>query len=428
MKSALILLLALALPSPGTRSGIRKVPGVAPDRPNVLLLLFDDLGYGDLPAYGADDVRTPNIDRLAREGIRLSNYYASAPLCSPSRAGYLTGRYQQRAGIEKNIPETGSGSAGLAATQPSIARSLRAAGYETGLVGKWHLGFTPDGSPNAHGFDSYFGPLGNTDNFTHRSRNGTPLLYENQVRVSREGYMTDLIEENAVAFLEAERSGPFFLQVAFTAVHVPYQRPDRPDDVRSPATWYDGDRSDYVAILEHADTAVGRILEALDRRGLAERTLVILASDNGAIRAGRNVPLAGGKYQLWEGGIRVPCILRMPGVLPAGAVSSQAAISMDLTASILATAPLDGIDLFPLLRGERPPVERTLFWRTRSSKYGKQKAVRMGRWKYLRVNGRDRLFDLDTDLGERDDMSSTHPEILAEMRTALKAWEREVVR
>jgi arylsulfatase A-like enzyme len=367
---SLSIITAAVLAAPAARSA---EPAAAEPRPNVVVVLIDDMGYGDLGCYGAADIRTPHIDRLAREGVKLTDFYANGPVCTPTRAALLTGRYPQRVGLEWAIAP-GQTEPGLPTAETSLARMLKGHGYATALFGKWHLGYRPEFGPLAHGFDEFFGLLsGNIDHYSHKEVNGAPDLYEGTEPVERAGYATDLITARSVAFVEQHAREPFFLYVAYNAVHWPFQPPDRPDDVRDRASWFAGTRRDYASMLERLDDGVGRLLEALDRHDLSERTLVIVTDDNGGERLSRSEPLFHHKGTLWEGGIRVPCLLRWPGRLPAGSVSAQVAMTMDLTATVLAATDvpppegrsLDGVDLLTILRSEEPPRERTLCWRIR---------------------------------------------------------------
>jgi arylsulfatase A-like enzyme len=418
----------------------RSVPAQAgsAQRPNVVLIITDDAGYGDFGSYGATDVRTPNIDRLAREGVRLTDFYANGPTCTPTRAGLISGRYQQRVELEEPLGAASDEERGLAVTGRSLPQLLKGNGYVTGLVGKWHLGWKPEFSPIAHGFDEFFGfKSGYIDHYQHSSSTGQSDLFENDGPVQVDGYMTDLITERSVRFLERNAQRPFFLEVAHGAPHWPYQPPDKPSTARDNARHlgpFDdstGTRTDYVAMLERVDRGVGRILRALDSLGLRRNTIVIFTNDNGGEWLSRNAPLFNGKWTLWEGGIRVPAIIRWPGRIPAGSVSRQVGITMDLTASILAAtgtrvpaeARLDGIDLFPVLERRAPPVERTLFWRTTGRTA--QQAVRSGDWKLL-LDAQPMLFDLRTDAGERTNLIAGQPEIARRLQRLLTAWRREV--
>ncbi len=404
-------------------------------KPNVIFILVDDLGYADIGSYGARDIRTPHLDRLAREGVRLTDCYSNGPVCTPTRTGFVTGRYQQRVGLEWAI-RTGDKEPGLPTSETSIARMLKENGYATALFGKWHLGYKPEFGPNAHGFDEFFGILGgNADMYSHKGDNGELELYENTTPADRPGYLTDLITGRAVAYVDRHARDPFFMYVAYNAVHWPFQAPDRPDDVRTRENWLRGTRADYIRMLERMDEGVGQILKALDRHNLARHTLVIFTNDNGGDRFSINAPLAHRKESLWEGGIRVPCLARWPAEIPAGKVSNQPAITMDWTATILAathsTLPagrlLDGMNLLPVLQGRAPQIERTFFWRV-ARDMRKQKAVRRGKWKMLRDGGIDLLFDLEKEVSERYDVGYQHQEVLKQMRDLLSAWEDEMAR
>ena len=411
--------------------------------PNIVLIITDDAGYADLGSYGGRDIRTPNLDALAREGVRFTDFYANAPSCTPTRAGLITGRYQQRFKLEYplGMQRPGDWDRGLPATGHSLPQLLKNAGYATALVGKWHLGWKPEFSPMRHGFDYFFGfKAGFIDFYTHTTPDtpGGKDLFENDVAIDVPGYMTDLITARSVRFIEQNARRPFFIDVAYNAPHWPYQVPDRPSVARDSArhlTPFDDStstRADYVAMMERVDDGVGKILATLDRLGLRENTIVIYTNDNGGEWLSHNGPLFHNKLSVWEGGIRVPTIIRWPARLPAGKVTSQVGITMDLTASILGAArvtmpsdlQLDGIDLFPIIEGRVPEAERTLFWRAHPAR--QQRAVRSGDWKLVGDMNRALLFNLRTDIGERDNVITKHPEIARRLRTLLDAWTREV--
>lgn len=417
-------------------TGFAQRPAANPQKPNVVLIITDDVGYGDFGSYGAPDIKTPNIDRLAKEGVKLTDFYASFQ-CTPTRASLITGRYQQRVKFERAL-----GAADREAVLPLTGRSLpqllKNNGYATALIGKWHLGFKPEFGPNAHGFDYFFGFLsGAIDYYTH-ARDGHPDLYENGTAVEVPGYMTDLITERSVRFVEQNATRPFFLEVAYNAAHWPFQRPDHPSIAPQGLRQGPGDdppatRQDYAAMLERADQGVGQILKALEDRGLTRNTLVVFTNDNGGEWLSRNAPLFHRKGTLWEGGIRVPAILRWPGRLPAGKTTAQVGIMMDLTASILAAtntpvpadARLEGVNLLPILRGESPLRERTLFWRINALDR-QQLAVRSGPWKLLVDGGQLLLFDLQRDIGEKNDLTLTRPDLVAQLRRRIQEWEKDV--
>lgn len=448
LRHALILALVIGLNSPATIVA-QRTSRTAPGKPNVVLIIMDDMGYGDIGSYGVRDARTPNLDRLAREGVRLTNSYANAANCTPTRAALISGRYQQRVGLEWPIGANEE-NLGLPVTGRSLPALLKTNGYATGLIGKWHLGSKPEFGPNAHGFDEFFGFLsGAVDYYTHRRGDGTPDLFENTTPVEVPEYLTDEITRRAIHFVDNHAGGPFFLEVAYNAVHWPFQAPNhRPTDPNAvPRPGEKGDqrlfqgpddekpatRQDYVRMLERADEGVGKILASLDHHALSRNTLVIFTNDNGGEWLSRNAPFSHRKSTLWEGGIRVPLILRWPGRLPAGKTSVQAAITMDLTASIVAVTRtvvpsghrLDGINIIPILAGESPRIEREFFWRIVRPNL-LQKAVRSGRWKLL-IDGRQfLLFDLNTDFAERNDLAAQHPELVLKLKRRMADWERDV--
>lgn len=415
----------------------------APPPPNIVLILTDDLGYGDLGSYGGQDIKTPNIDGLATAGVRFTQFYANGSTCTPTRSGLIAGRYQQRFAMERPLSHASSpdGTLGLAATGRSLPQLLQNHGYATGLIGKWHLGYLPQFSPKAHGFTSFFGfKAGYIDYYQHTDAGGQPDLFENETPVTVDGYMTDLITERSLAYIDAHATTPFFLEVAYNVPHWPYQVPDHPStaidnsrhvsaDDENPST-----RADYIKMMERADQGVGRILAAIDRHGLAANTLVIFTNDNGGEWLSRNAPLFNRKFSVYEGGIRVPAIMRWPGRLPAGVVTDQVGITMDLTATILAVAgapvpadaKLDGINLLPLLARGATPVSRTLFWRIISPTLH-QRTVRDGDWKlFIDSPGRVMLYNLRDDIGERHDLSASNTAVVRRLAHLLQAWEKEV--
>jgi arylsulfatase A len=413
-----------------------------PARPNVVVIMTDDMGYADVGSYGASDIKTPNIDSLARDGIRLTDFYSNGVLCSPTRAGFISGRYQQRYGVEAALGNAGtpSGERGLRAAGFSMPQLLRNHGYATALIGKWHLGYTEDTSPRAHGFEYFFGlKSGFHDYYQHTSGDGKPDLWENERPIQRDGYMTDLITERSVAFIEQNAGRPFFIDIAFNAPHWPYQVPDKPsvapDNGRHVMPGEPGasTRADYVAMVERVDRGVGQILRTLQQFGLANNTIVIFTNDNGGEWLASNTPLFSRKLTVWEGGIRVPAIVRWPGRLPRGRVSGQVGITMDLTASILAaagttvpaSARLEGINLFPILEGRAPEVSRTLFWRSMVGNRN-QRAVRSGDWKLVVDGTHTMIFNVRADVGERNELANRRPDLAQKLRPLLTDWEKDV--
>ena len=430
---------ALAFTAPSAQS---------PPRPNVVMFIMDDLGYGDVGSYGAPDAKTPNIDRLAREGVKLTDFYANHANCSPTRTGFITGRYQQRYGIESPLRAIDDARQ-LLPSDTSLPRLLKSAGYATGLIGKWHLGVRAEAGPNRHGFDEFWGFRGGAvDYYTHNvvTTPGVKLpapihdLYHNEEPTKVTGYLTDEITARSEAFIQQHSAAPFFLEVAYNATHWPFQGPDLPEAKRGRTNSIEsGTRADYIAMLERADQGIGRILGLLDRLKLAANTLVIFTSDNGGEWLSRNAPLFHRKSTLWEGGIRVPLLMRWPARLQAGMTSPQVGITMDLTASILAAAGVqppssdrpEGVDLIALLQ-KGTIVERTLYWRmppapgATATPPATQRAVRRGDWKYIDDRGQYFLFDLRTDPGERHDLAQQHGDRIRELRSLVAKWEADV--
>ena len=405
-------------------------------RPNIIFILADDLGWGDLSCYGRPDYRTPNIDLLALQGTRFTDAYSASAVCTPTRCGYITGRYPARfkIGLEEPLPVTNL-NVGLEPGQPTIASLLKQSGYDTALIGKWHLGFRPEWGPNAHGFDEFFGILaGAGDYFLHKTGLGQPDLYENLTPVERNGYLTDLLTERAVDYVKKRRSAPFFLSLNYTAPHWPWQAPKDTNPVSftdkapEPVTMAAGGSLKlYAQMMKSLDDGVGRVMQSIKAAGIDKKTLVIFTSDNGGERFSYLWPFSGQKGDLLEGGIRVPAIVRWPGVVPANRETQQMAITMDWTATILAAAgadagSLDGIDLLPLLKGNGQLINRTFFWRIYS-----QDAVREGKWKYVRNGEVRRLFDLSMDQHEQADFSNKHPEVLQRLMKEFDQWNDQML-
>jgi N-acetylgalactosamine-6-sulfatase len=419
--------------------------------PNVILILVDDLGYSDVGCMGATDIATPNIDRLASEGVRFTDFYANAPVCSPTRAALITGRWQQRSGIEwaigltseeerrvdeQYVRESEPFQFGLAAEEPSLAMILKQKNYGTAAFGKWHLGFRPEFNPVRHGFDEYFGIIGGqADYYRYHYVTGMAQLYEKDQLTTAKGYLTDLINERATAYIRQQEQHPFFMYVPYNAVHYPYQVPDDPTQFYTDANKHEGTRAGYAKMVERIDRGIGEMLAALEENDVLDNTLFIFTSDNGGERFSNNRPLFNHKTTLWEGGIRVPCLIRWPAGLPQGTVVRQPAISMDLTATILTAAgieptslpPLDGIDLLPVLRGDTNPIERTLCWRVQRANR-RMKAIRHGDWKYVQDDMVEMLFHLPSDISERRDLYYERPEIVEDLKSRLASWEAEMDR
>lgn len=400
--------------------------------PNIVLILADDLGYGDLGVQGASVSVTPRIDRLAAEGVRMTEFYAAHPTCSPSRAGLLTGRYQHRFGFESNpapVHQTDP-NYGLPLTEATLAERLRDQGYATGMIGKWHLGYQDDKAPEARGFDVFYGLRHGSMAYVPTGPSGLKTVFRGREVEPMPAHTTEAFADEAVSFIRDHRQSPFFLYVSFTAVHAPMQSTEsylsRYSDVSDPR------RRAFLAMLTALDDGVGRIVDEIDRNGLAEDTLIIFTSDNGGPTwqtTSSNGPLNGVKALLLEGGIRVPAIFRRPGELPAGGVLATPAIGQDIAATVLRTAGapgtegLDGRDLIPFLEGSRAgPVHRALYWRALS-----QGAAREGDWKILKADDAWFLFNLRTDPGERRNLASAEPERLTRMRQDWERWSSEMM-
>ncbi len=405
-------------------------------RPNIVYIAADDLGYGDLSGYGRADYQTPVLDRLAAEGTRFTQAYSIAPVCTPTRVGFMTGRYPARHPVGLQEPLTLSpehNEMGLEPSHPTVPSLLKEQGYTNALYGKWHLGAQPDFHPNRHGFDEFFGPLsGAVDYVSHRDPSGAHDLYRNDEPVQVEGYLTDLLAEEAARFIGEARE-PFFLSHQGTAPHSPWQRRGDPPVGRATGPFNVGLPDRFPAMVRALDRAVERMMAALYERGIAERTLVIFTSDNGGVQHSSMGGLARQKGHVWEGGIRVPAFAYWPGVIPAAVTTPQVASTLDWSATILGAAgtsphpdyPFDGIDLLPVLTGRAEAVDRTLFWRT--TQRTRQAAVRREGWKYLRDEDGEHLFDLVLDPGERRDRRSDQTERFDELRAALDVWEQSML-
>ncbi|HEY0679740.1 MAG TPA: sulfatase-like hydrolase/transferase [Chitinophagaceae bacterium] len=409
-------------------------------RPNIIYIMADDLGYADLSCYGRKDYQTPNLDKLASQGIKLMNAYAAAPLCTPTRVAFMTGRYSARTpiGLVEPMEWSARDSArGLTPDQPSIATRLKKAGYETYLIGKWHLGFAPAFSPMSNGFDYFYGIHGGgIDYVSHRSpRGGANDLYENDKPVEVKGYMTDLLMQKAVDVINKPRSKPFFLNIMFNAPHWPWQAPGDAA-YHDTMPWRRGGTPEvYAGMMRSMDSAVGVIMKLLDDKDLAKNTIVIFTSDNGGERFSDMSVYRNSKGTLWEGGVRVPAFIRWPGKIKPNTVSNQVASTFDWTATILSAAnakpepsfPLDGMDLMPVLTGNRKEIERTLYWR--SFQRINHKSMRDGKWKYMRdEKDVEYLFDLVADPSEKNDVKANHPQVFEQLKAKYALWESKMLK
>lgn len=407
-------------------------------RPNILFILGDDLGWADLSSYGSPHIETPNLDRLARQGVRFTDAYSGSATCSPTRFSLYTGRYPGRAkgGLAEPIADK---SAGLEPTHPTLASLLRGSGYATALIGKWHCGFLPDYSPTKSGWDEFFGNFGGAlEYYSKLGGDGSYDLYEGDAEYKDLRYYTRILTERASEYVSRDHGDkPWLLNLNFTTPHWPWiadgdteasaevTRRIKAGDRR--ALWHEdgGSVEKYKQMVEDLDRSIGEVLKALKRSGQEEDTLVFFSSDNGGERFSHNWPLSGNKASLQEGGIRVPNIVRWPARLDGGQVSHVPVFTPDWTATLLELAgaranpayPLDGVSLAGyLLRGEKV-AERNIFWRVRG-----ERALRRGDWKYYRGKaGRDQLFNLAGDIREQADKAALEPARLAELRAA---WEK----
>ena len=412
-------------------------------RPNIVFIVADDLGYADLGCYGGREAAfgpvSPVLDQLAAQGLKFTQGYANSPVCSPTRFALMTARYQYRlrGAAEEPIHSGSRGSAtlGLPAEHPTLPSLLRAAGYRTALMGKWHLGYAPHFGPLKSGYESFFGPMsGGVDYFTHCDSRGTHDLWLGDTEHREPGYLTDLITDRAVRWLGEVAGGaaPFFLSVHYTAPHWPWETRDDAalaEDIKANLFHlHGGNIHTYRRMIHHMDEGIGRIAQALRRAGVERDTLLVFTSDNGGERFSDNWPLVGGKMDLTEGGIRVPWIVRWPAVVAPGGSSEQHCLTMDWSATLLAAAgvaadaahPLDGLSLLPVLRDAGHRFERPMAWRM---KHRGQRAYRRGDWKYLRVDGHDYLFNLAADERERANQAPQQPERLAALRQEWVDWE-----
>jgi arylsulfatase A-like enzyme len=448
---------------------------IGAERPNVLIIVSDDQGFHDLGCYGSDVVKTPQLDRLAAGGVRLTSFYVTWPACTPSRGGLLTGRYPQRNGIYDMIrneaPDYGhkyeaaeyavtwERVGGMDTREVLLPRMLKPAGYYSGIFGKWDLGLSRRYLPLARGWDEFYG-LVNTgiDYYTHE-RYGVPSMYRNNEPTSEDQgtYCTYLFQREAVRFVKQNKQRPFFLYLPFNAPHgASNLDPKIRGAAQAPEEWrkmypdlYEQEgfvegtsygkpamrpnkalrMTHYLGSVTAMDAAIGEVLDLLDESGLAENTLVIFFSDNGGSGGADNSPLRGGKSRMFEGGLRVPCIVRFPGRIPAGAVCDEFLTSLEVLPTALAAAGveppkgvvLDGFDMMPALAGEAESSRKEMFWERRDDR-----AARVGNWKWVESAAGSGLFDLSKDLGEKNDLSEAQPEMLAKVKARFENWKKEM--
>lgn len=404
-------------------------------KPNILFVMADDLGYADLSCYGRTEYRTPVLDRLAQQGIRFTQAYANSAVCTATRVALITGRYQYRlpVGLEEPLASPAR-HIGLPPGHPTLPSLLKQAGYGTALVGKWHMGWLPDFSPLKSGYDHFYGfRAGAVDYFTHGYRTG-PDLWDGDVPVEEHGYLTDLLATKAIGLIGdyAEARQSFFLSLHFNAPHWPWEGPDDEAESKRIAGKlgdYDGgDLATYARMVVAMDSAIGRVLQTLDRHGIADNTIVVFTSDNGGERFSKMWPFSGSKMELLEGGLRIPAMALWPGRIAPGTTTDQVAISMDWVATLLAAAgakpadqyPLDGMNLLPWLTGNGTPMARTLYWRYHANG---QRAVRDGDLKWLQIRSNDFLFDVSRDPLERANLKARRPDDYQRLVALWKAWD-----
>ncbi|RYY76440.1 MAG: twin-arginine translocation pathway signal protein [Gammaproteobacteria bacterium] len=408
----------------------------AKSKPNIIFILADDLGYGDLSVYGQTDFQTPHLDKLAQRGIRFTQAYSNSAVCSATRFGLITGRYQYRlrGGLEEPLGGP-TNAIGLPPEHPTLPSMLKKAGYKTALFGKWHLGALPTFGPLKSGYDEFFGNYGGAiDYFTHKPGVGEDVkedLYEGEVPVHKVGYYTDLIADRASDYLEKQNAeNPFFLSLHFTAPHWPWEGPQDEAVSQQIETLfhYDGGNlATYAKMVVGLDNAVGRILKTLAAKGLDKNTIVVFSSDNGGERFSRTWPFSGQKTELLEGGIRVPAIVRWPAKIKANQITDQVAISMDWLPTLLAAAgeipdsnyKPDGENLLPILLSAEKSKTRLLFWRYKANE---QRAARSGDLKYLKIAGNEFLFNVAEDPRERANLMQKMPEEFKQLKQQWESW------
>ncbi len=423
--SATVTLAGLAAPLlAGSPRG--NVPPVN-SRPNIIVILADDLGYGDLACYGSEVALTPHLDQMAAEGTRFTDFYVNAPICGPTRAGILTGRQHYRCGVPSNVPQDHGG---LPLAEVTIAQVLSEAGYATGLTGKWHLGRPEEYWPINRGFQEAWWADRGVNYFTHLYKDGKKWLWRNGQRINPEGYWPHLVTREAQKFIRHHQREPFFLYVPYHLPHTPIQAlqkhlalyPDVPG----------GQTKTYYAMISALDEQVGDILATVREFGLAENTLVFFLSDNGAHRSekfGDNSPFSGHKGTTDEGGIRIPAIAWWPGTVPTGRESAELACSLDLFPTFAAMAGaklpkvwLDGLNVLPLLKGESASPHEALYWA-----WQEERVIRQGKWKLFHETDKFRLYDLEADPQEQTNLAATHPDVVERLAPLLAEFSEHLL-
>ena len=430
------MLRGAALGTLALASGLEHVFGQPASRPNIVFIMADDLGYADVACYGRPDLNTPNIDRIAANGVRFLQAYANSAVCSATRLALITGRYQYRLplGLEEPLA-TPNTTVGLPPEHPTLPSLLKRIGYGTTLVGKWHLGALPKFGPLQSGYDHFYGfRTGALDYYAHTNTAQKDDLWDGDVAIHETGYLTGLLGHRAVDVVNgyARSRQPFLLSLHFNAPHWPWEAPGDESEsnrVRSTGlTDYDGgSQKTYQRMIEAMDTQIGRVLQSLDANGLTSNTIVIFTSDNGGERFADTWPFTGRKTELLEGGLRIPAIVSWPARLPKGRTTGQVAISMDWLPTLVAAAggasdpasPPDGIDLLPHLLDPASVTPRALFWRYKGNA---QRAARIGDDKYLKMLDNTFLFDVVDDPMERANLKTRRPEVYARLEAAWHEW------
>jgi arylsulfatase A-like enzyme len=405
--------------------------------PNILFILADDLGYADVSCYGRPDLKTPSVDRLAAKGLRFTQAYANSAVCSATRTALITGRYQYRLRIGLEEPLARNPDVGLPPEQPTLPSLLKRVGYSSTLVGKWHLGVLPKFGPLKSGYDHFYGFRGGAvDYFSHRSSLGNEDLWDDDIAIHQAGYLTDLLGKRTVEVINgyAKTRQPFLISLHFNAPHWPWEAAgDQAESERirrlGPELYdFDGgSQKTYQRMIEEMDRQVGRVLEALDRNGSTENTIVIFTSDNGGERFADTWPFTGRKTELLEGGLRIPTLISWPAQIPQGRTTDQVAISMDWLPTLLSAArarpdtayPSDGMDLLPILTQHATPAPRKLFWRYKANA---QRAARSGDYKYLKILDNTFLFNVVEDPLERANLKEREKDIYARLVREWHAW------
>ena len=408
------------------------IAAAAGNKPNVILIVGDDLGYADLGAYGGKDIPTPYLDSIARNGVRFTDGYVSCPYCSPTRAGLMTGRYQTHFGHEFNPgpAEQAVENFGLPLTETAMPKRMKDLGYKTGMFGKWHLGYQPAYHPQQRGFDEYYGFLGGAHSYLDADADPANPIFRGTAKVPRIEYTTDQFAAEAAGFIDRNKDNSFFVYLPFNAVHNPLQALPK-YEARFDGKITDPKRKTFAAMLSAMDDGVGLILKTLEKHKLTNKTLIAFHSDNGgptAVNTSKNDPLRGFKAQVYEGGLRVPFMMQWPGKIPKGKTFGNPVIAIDLLPTFVAAAggtpaadwKLNGVNLLPFVTGkDKAAPHSQLFWR-----FGQQWAMREGDWKLMSMGGPPALYNLKTDIGESKDLSHAEKDRTENMAAAWETWNK----